>query len=35
MEQVRFGEKLMIVPVAIGTMNLMDWGIDAAGLLIG
>lgn len=33
MERVRFGEKLTVAPVAIGTMNLMDWGVDAYGLL--
>ena len=33
MERVRFGEKLTVAPVAIGTMNLLDWGVDARGLL--
>lgn len=33
MNRVRFGENLTVAPVAIGTMNLLDWGVDARGLL--
>lgn len=33
MKRVSLGTNLSIAPVAIGTMNLMDWGLDAAGLV--
>ena len=33
MERVNFGENLTVAPVAVGTMNMMDWGLDAKGLL--
>ena len=33
MERVKFGENLTVAPVAVGTMNMMDWGLDAKGLL--
>ena len=33
MERVHFGEKLTVSPVVIGTMNLLDWGVNARGLL--
>lgn len=32
MKRVSLGSDLTIAPVAIGTMNLMDWGVDAKGL---
>ena len=32
MDRVHFGEKLTVAPVAIGTMNLLDGGVDARGL---
>lgn len=33
MKRVSLGSQLTIAPVAIGTMNLMDWGVDAKGLV--
>ena len=33
MDRVRLGKDLTLAPVAVGTMNLMDWGVDAKGLL--
>lgn len=33
MQRIQLGENLTIAPVAIGTMNMMDWGLNAPGLL--
>lgn len=33
MRRVSLSEGLQIAPVAIGTMNLLDWGLDEKGLL--
>ena len=33
MERVQFGKNLSVAPVAIGTMSLLNWGLDAKGLL--
>ncbi len=33
MERVQLGANLSVAPVAIGTMNLLDWGLDAGALL--
>lgn len=33
MKRVALSEQLNIAPVAIGTMNLLDWGVDEKGLL--
>lgn len=33
MEKVTLCKDLSIAPVAVGTMNLMDWGLDRQGLL--
>ncbi|MBQ3089970.1 MAG: aldo/keto reductase [Oscillospiraceae bacterium] len=33
MKRVRLSDTLTIAPVAVGTMNLMTWGLDAKGLV--
>lgn len=33
MKRVSLSKELQIAPVAIGTMNLLDWGLDAKGLV--
>ena len=34
MDRVNLGDKLSVAPVAVGMMNLLEWGLDAKRLSV-